>query len=226
MGEIEQKVLLVAISVIITLVLREWFARRREERDRSSWQINNIKPFYFDEYLTEEIKEHRESLQTRETDYFINLDQSIEKDKDQISKAVQRIGIMAYIGAIPLSYVLIMNGFQVVTDWMHISKFVDKVRGNDWIYEGGKTVPYARRHAEWLALICFMYLKNSEYSVNIDTLNGIEEFEKHYGGYKNILAAEKKLRQVDFQFAGVANMRVVNSIRFKYRWNELFKSNK
>ncbi len=226
MGEVEQKAFLIAISVTITLVLREWFARRREERDRSSWQINNIKPFYFDEYLTEEIKEHRESLQNGEAHYFINLDQSLEKDKDKISKAVQRIGIMAYIGAIPLSYVLIMNGFQVVTDWMHISKFVDKVRGHDWVNEGGKNVPYARRHAEWLALVCFMYLKNSEYSVNIDTLNGIEEFEKHYGGYKKILVAEKKLRRVDFQFAGVANIREVKRIRLKYRWNELFRSNK
>nr|VFK23056.1 MAG: hypothetical protein BECKLFY1418C_GA0070996_113311 [Candidatus Kentron sp. LFY] len=224
MEELEQKALLVAISVIITLVLREWFARRREERDRSSWQINNIKPFYFDEYLTDEIKDHRKSLQNKKTD-FINIDINLEKDKDKISKAVQRIGIMTYIGAIPLSYVLIMNGFQVVTDWMHIAKFVDKVRGNNWLREGNSNIPYARRHAEWLSLVCFMYLKNSRYSVNSDTLNGISEFEKYYGSYEKILSAEKNLRQGDIQFAGSANMREVNSIRRKYWLNEILKSN-
>ena len=222
MSEVEQKILIVAISIIITLIIREWFAKQREERDRTAWQISNIKPFFFDEYLTDEIKGHRKSLQEKEKEYFLNIDPKLGNDKDKISKAVQRIGIMVYIGAIPLSYVLIMNGFQVVTDWMHISKYVDEIRGGNWRDNYNKNIPYCRRHAEWLSLVCYMYLKTSNYSVNNKTDGGFKEFEDHYKGYKNILLAEKLLRNGDIQFAGKANMREVKSIRARYWRHEIF----
>lgn len=217
MSEIEQKIFIAIVSILATLVLREWFARRREERDRSAWQTNNIKPFYFDQYLTDEIKEQRKSLQKIEKEYFISLDKSFDENKDKISKALQRIGIMMYIGAIPLSYVLIMNGYQVVTDWMRISKFVDDIRGGNWLAAKSNNIPYCRRHAEWLALVCFMYLKTSRYSINGDMLKDFECFEKHYGGYKKVLKSEGLLRKCDLQFAGKANLSAVKLIRLKYR---------
>ena len=62
MTDIQINVLVSVSTVIVTLIVREWFAKRRENREKNNWQITNLKDYYFEEYLSENIKKPRKKL--------------------------------------------------------------------------------------------------------------------------------------------------------------------
>lgn len=218
MEDIQAKIIIALVSIICTWVIREWFARRREERDRTTWQFSNLKDFYFDQYLCEEVKKPREKLQSNNINKTHHI-QNFDDERDRISKAMQRIGAMVYVGGIPLSYVLIMNSYQIVSDWLLVFPFIRKIRKINSSKKNIYEIPFHRRHAEWISLISWMWISSQKYSVNSETTKDMVKFKEHFGSYWRIAKREKLLFQSDEMMVSKDNVILRRKIRHDFLLN-------
>ncbi|MGI4835121.1 MAG: hypothetical protein ACRYFK_16835 [Janthinobacterium lividum] len=89
------------------------------------------------------------------------LSRSQQLTTNEISHSLQHLGLAAFVGTVPLSLLLVNLGDSLVLDWMIIKHSVDMYRQHGMVYSTQVTTQlvYAkRRHAEWLALIAFLWL--------------------------------------------------------------------
>ena len=213
----------VSLFVSITiLILREQFAFSRESREYERWQVGNLNSDYHEEYLSEKIKEIQELL-LRPAD--IALGQNLARD--QLSRAIQRIGVKTFIGAIPLRYPLIMNSYQIIRDWVLVSPEVERIRKNELSQTAAPkgAIPYERRHAEWLTLLAYMWTKTQNFSIDGHYVEAMNKFESLYINDKTILKIEDLLFRSEQHLSGQVTRTLRRQIRRNfhlYCFNFLF----
>lgn len=180
------------LSPFVALVsfLAGWFLqRRREERDRSYWQLSNVREYFFDEYLGENTNELRKQIADPQRKRPDDAD-----PEWRLSVILQRVGMISYFGGLPLGYALASNAPQIVSDWLIIRSFVDqKVRQTN---ESGKA-PFARRHAEWLALISWIWLQVQAYELSEKYRGDLDKLGTLYGGDQGVRQRENLLFEAD-----------------------------
>lgn len=75
---------------------------------------------------------------------------------------LQQLGAACFSGAVPLRLVVNAYGSIVVQDWLLSAEFIrtlrarENSRSTDW-----RQLHFHRRHAEWLALTCYLSLKSN-----------------------------------------------------------------
>lgn len=111
----------------------------------------------------------------------------------EVGLALQRVGSSVYTGSLSLDLVLATNGYELVEDWVYCSALVeDRIRRSaDPRSVSDLTVPFARRHAEWLASIAIVYMKKKWVSPQTDT------FLRFFGGLKHAREREKLIREAE-----------------------------
>lgn len=207
------------------VVLADRLARWREEHQRVAGRIANIKPFYFEEYLGPKIKEARKALQTHASTgaggQHALRDTEVRDYRDRLSKGLQRIGVLIRFDGIPLEFALAMNGYQIVTDWLLIYPFVYEIRGtnsDDEAYKKWlKEPPFHRRHAEWLALICWIWADGQKFKLRDELQNELSKFETHFGESDELLDRERLLFKCDACISGPATGRLRKKILGDFR---------
>jgi hypothetical protein len=205
------------LGSLLVLFVTHWLNRRREDREREKWQLTNINTYYYNQYLRDDIKESRKRLDSY-TGKDLSLLKTLRKDRRNISHALQRIGVMVYLGGIPLSYALVMNSYQIVHDWLLIASYVEDLRGSsrDTTQSEFHEVPYHRRHGEWLALICWMWLQLQPFSVDPSSFNDMAKFEEYYGDYQELTIREKLLFSYEKRLAAPSTIALVHQIRSRF----------
>ena len=202
---------------VIVLVVNARLAGRREERGRVAERIVNIKPYYFDEYLDDKTKDARSALQN---DQRLELSES-DRHRDTLSKRLQRVGVLIYFDGIPLEFALAMNGYQIVTDWLLIRQFVDEIRDTDRDAENSEKwlqdVPFHRRHAEWLALICWIWANTQSFELPEELQIALTTFERHFRGRERLLQREQLLFESETRIARSATERLREEILEDFR---------
>ena len=198
-----QGILTSLLVVSITIV----YSNIKQEKEHKNKSNENLKIYYNTEYLSKDVKESRKRLLT---DQHISPELK-NQDLYTISIALQRIGIMIYIGGIDLSFAILMNGFQILSDWILIHEFVYNSLRND--EESVIAVPCERRHAEWFVLILYQYLYKSEYSKNADKKRLLENFENLYRSSAEIIKKEKLIFEIDKNFVCPHTKKLVYRIR-------------
>ncbi|UCC29336.1 MAG: hypothetical protein JSU86_14180 [Phycisphaerales bacterium] len=172
-------------SGVLVFVLGEYFARRREQRNQARAGLAFAHNFYYREYLHQDIKDCRSRLQ--ETTL------GAEDDARRLSVALQRIGCAAHLDVIPLPYVLNMNATQIVSDWVLLKQYISTIvpAGANW-----KLVQFPRRHAEWLVLTAWSWLKRCPFDLANCEVKSLQEFTSMYSGER---LAKKRMRALTRQ---------------------------
>jgi hypothetical protein len=117
----------------------------------------------------------------------------------QVSLILEEIGLLSFTGGLPIRYVLVVDAYSIVEDWILCSQLVEtKLRSAVDIktrhYSGhAGEVPFNRRHAEWIACVSAMYLEKHWKGDILDCMIDM------MGGIEIIKAREKLLRGADYQ---------------------------
>jgi len=80
-----------------------------------------------------------------------------------LSVSQNRMGAAVLSGALPVRLVLGLFASDIVEDWMLCGAYNRQHRGTNGIsaVRDGETIHIARRHAEWLAIVCALHLLSS-----------------------------------------------------------------
>lgn len=193
---------------LIPFIISYYISTKREKRQNINWRMSNLKPHFFDEYLSPEIKTARKYVKDmveikalEEKEKEVDEDQEkLTKEQIKISQSLQRIGIATYMGVIPLSFGLLMSAYQFIDDWVNIESGIEKIQESK-AKENLDRVPFQRRHAEWLCLISFMWVKSQNYAHSRSLAAKTEIFQTQYGDSATILKREALLFDADKSFA-------------------------
>lgn len=83
---------------------------------------------------------------------------------DEIAHSLQHLGLSVFTGVVPLKLLLASNGDGLILDWLVVKNMVDDLRRSKGMYSmlvKSETVYARRRHAEWLALVAFLWLRKN-----------------------------------------------------------------
>lgn len=185
----EQRLITYLIGAFIMFFLgafvNHFLERKKEYRDYSKWQFGNLKDIFIDKYASDETRTYREKI----TNSAAQLDlKSTEMYK--LAIAIQQLGFNTYLGVIPLEPILSGNGPQVVSDYVLVKDHIEVIRGKDI---NNNVIPFQRRHGEWLACICYMWLSYQKFRLPEKDEKYIKEFSKLYGGENGVAKREKRL---------------------------------
>ena len=107
--------------------------------------------------------------------------------------SLERLGLVALTGLVPLGVVLAIFGDQIIDDWLVCRHWVKSYREEENFtsnaVHNNNSVPYHRRHGEWLVLLTLLWVKNKSLS-----FKNYEELLTDYGG-------EKKIEQLLVQYS-------------------------
>jgi hypothetical protein len=207
-----------SLGSLAGILVIHWLERRREDRERANWQLTNVSTQYFSQYLSDEIKESRARLRTCGGRH-LDMIETLRKDRNKISHGLQRIGVMIYVGSIPLNFALIMNAYQIVQDWLLIASFVEEIRGDNRRHDDQadtRKVPYHRRHGEWLALVSWMWIRVQSFEVDAESTRDLDKFEAYYGGKKQIARRERLLFSYERRLAAPSTSALASHIRRRF----------
>jgi hypothetical protein len=76
----------------------------------------------------------------------------------ELSVALERLGVAVATGVVPLRFLLPLAAGQILDDWRICKPWVDFHRDNEPVFESRTAIPFQRRHAEWLALLCAVWM--------------------------------------------------------------------
>lgn len=207
------------ITAIIILLIREGFARLRDSKEYSIWQIGNLKEQLELNYFGEEISKTRESLKRKLKSNEIIL--PTDRDAYLLGKSLQQVGALCLLGSVPIRPLLFLNGPQVIEDWLAVKNHVYHIRGQE-LYEP-TVMPFHRRHAEWVALLSVMWMMNQK---NFDLPSKHKEimnkFRKYYFGSDGILKRELFLFYADKEFSPTRLKTERRRIVKKFKYNMCF----
>lgn len=108
----------------------------------------------------------------------------------EIGISLQRLGSLAFFGAIPIGWLLHLNSDQIIDDWLlcraWIKDYQDKQQTSlvKWTIE----TPFHRRHAEWIALAASIWM--SQYC------SGYKPAERIIADYDTIDKARARLENL------------------------------
>lgn len=187
------------LSHINDIYVNEYFNRQEISKiiPAKDEKINNLKKLR--EFIRENLKpknnESEEKARRR------SIEKSMIKDNWEnifaynISRCIQRIGIMVLLGIIPAEYVLANHALTIIEDWGYCKNLADIITRKNCpinkIYSSkDKEIYYHRRHGEWLAYVCTIYLYN-----NWKDKEGSIWLEKHIGYIGNIKTIQKHEKQ-------------------------------
>lgn len=110
----------------------------------------------------------------------------------QLTLAQERVGELVLSGVLPLETILSMNGYQILEDWAYSSRLIEAEiqKPEDPVSVRG-SVPFKRRHAEWLACIAALYTTKHWRSQRLSL------FIDYIGARATILEKELNIRQLD-----------------------------
>lgn len=129
----------------------------------------------------------------------------------EVSLALQSVGAMVLAGAIPLTWVMEMNGVQFIEDWGYCQRLVrEKVRSDNQLHpKNGATAAwlgYQRRHGEWLAYAAALYI--SRHWEGERLIRSID----YIGGLKEIRKREKQIRLREGYVISKATAKTIESL--------------
>lgn len=79
----------------------------------------------------------------------------------ELSVALERLGVAVATGVVPLRFLLPLAAGQILDDWRICKPWVDFHRQNEPLFESQTAIPFQRRHAEWLALLCAVWMNRA-----------------------------------------------------------------
>jgi hypothetical protein len=103
---------------------------------------------------------HKKSLQDGKHDH--NQQTTENRFCYALSLSLQNVGLMAFVGALPLQVVFAMMAPLILEDWGLCRFLVGQIRRDknpDTGSQGDVTGSFRRRHADWLACVAAIYLK-------------------------------------------------------------------
>lgn len=135
-----------------------------------------------------------------------------------VSIALERIGILALSGAIPVRLVLDLVGHNVLEDWLYCREFVQKKVRNDRDVSARLPpfcgLPYFRRHGEWLAYLAALECKARWKGRTVSDL--LDHYPERLD---ELLEKEKRLRSLDKHLPPASVRREIRWIRRLHRTN-------
>ena len=201
----------VAVLATVTLfIIREVIARRREARRATEARLANVERYYYEQYLCAPVKDSRNHL--RDPGVMERVGTEFVEPANRLSIGLQRVGLMAFLGAIPLHYAFMMSSHQFVADWVRVHPHVRLIRGAVREAE----LPYERRHGEWLALLAAMWIRTQAFEIRGANLQRLEEIEAIYGGREQMAARERALFKCEARFAGLDTRKMAQQVRRQF----------
>ncbi len=126
----------------------------------------------------------------------------------ELSLAQERVGAMVFTGVLPLETVLAINGYGIVEDWAYSSRLTEThIRQPDDPVSVKGSVPFQRRHAEWLACVASLYVSTHWRSQKQNL------FIDYVGTRASILEKESDLRQLEGFLLSSRTARSVDRLR-------------
>lgn len=110
----------------------------------------------------------------------------------EIGISLERVGIATFSGAIPLSIVFALLADQIIDDWIICHTWVANHRQKEMSLTP-TNIPFHRRHAEWLSILCALWMKD-----HYPSYKSLEKFYEIYGGehtLKNIFTSYTELEK-------------------------------
>ena len=104
-----------------------------------------------------------------------------------LSLALEDVGHMALVGALPLDVVVSRAAPLIVEDWGYCRHLVQKIRGA-WGAKGSPIGSWERRHGEWLACVAAMYL-----AVWGAEVPRVKKLLERAGGIERLVVREEEL---------------------------------
>lgn len=174
-------------------------------------QIANVPEFIFKEYKNRELpsplkangKEFKTLFDVRDIlrgTLKVNSNSDLAEYKkiiyNEISRALQNIGLVTLVGAIPIRLVLPDIAAVIAEDWNYCRDFVEKELREDKIILKkkkeltDKQIHFSRRHGEWLACAAVIYLHRRRWrGAKVDIIF------KPFGKIEDIEKREQELRE-------------------------------
>lgn len=183
------------IGFLVGLFLKEILASLREKRGNYQQSLRLFTNSLELNYLGEEISKLREEINLR-----VNEGRIIRADDVAIyklCKSLQQLGATCLLGAVSTEQILMLNAPQIVRDWSLMREHVELELRKQKLTDTSLP-PFQRRHAEWLSLITYMWMKEQAYNLNEIYRDSIKKFGELYGNDPEIiLKKEKLIFQVD-----------------------------
>jgi len=173
------------VMFFLGVFVNHFLERKKEYRDYSKWQFGNLKDVFIDKYASDETRSYREKI--------VNSQVQLDLKSTELYKlaiAVQQLGFNSYLGVIPLEPILSGNGPQVVSDYLLVKDHIEAIRDEN---VNSNVIPFQRRHGEWIACICYMWLSYQKFELPSKDYVYVNEFSQTYGGAKGVAQREKLL---------------------------------
>ena len=80
------------------------------------------------------------------------------------AEITQDLGLACFSGTIPINYILASNADAVLDDWLICASWVKNYREKQQVrgrMYGKQKIPFHRRHGEWIASVCYLYMKGT-----------------------------------------------------------------
>jgi hypothetical protein len=97
----------------------------------------------------------------------------------EVSIALERVGVAAFSGALPLRFLLPLAADQILEDWTYCAAWVDDYRQRQRTFDG--TTPFHRRYAEWLVLASAVWMAR-----HYENYRPLKEVEDRFGGRPSV----------------------------------------
>lgn len=207
--------IVLAVSATIASVAAVWtikITQKAHEETLLAEKIANIPEFLVKEYWDRTLPpnrgnyktlrdgrhavEHRFTRKEHKQDYLKSVLEEGSCDNIivyEISLALERVGMMVFIGAIPMDIVLASNAPLIVQDWSYCSELVKKIREDtemSILLDREERVGLQRIHGEWLAYTAAIYMEKNNYKGNY-----VRKLIEEMGGIDHIKESEGKLRK-------------------------------
>lgn len=126
----------------------------------------------------------------------------------ELTLAQERVGAMVFTGVLPLETILAVNGYGILEDWAYSSRLTEsRIRQPEDPVSVKGSVPFQRRHAEWLACVASLYVSKHWRSQKQDLFIG------YVGTRASILEKETNLRQLEGFLLSSRTARSVDALR-------------
>lgn len=174
------------LATLVLLLPSLFYLARQVRLARTSYSQMGMRQFLFDEYLghkfltIDEItipERYGKSKNTTllrlaknaawdewcsdEAEWCSNSDRDRDswqaKTACELAQVLENIGQATITGALPVEIVLAFFGNTIVEDWLLCRHWVKGHRLSRPVYKGN--VAFHRRHAEWIALVCALWMK-------------------------------------------------------------------
>lgn len=193
---IELTSLIPLFTFVLGIIANELLSSQREKR-QTKREINaNFSNLLEMNYLGEEIKSHRNEIEQAG-----GINHNLEPTNVhsyKLTLSLQQAGVNCLLSASTLNF-LLFNAPQIVRDWVLVADHINNLRStNLWTLD---TIPFRRRHGEWLALMAYIWLKSKKYELPEMYQDAILEFQEMYRSEKTILDKEKLLYTTDNQLS-------------------------